>query len=195
MESCAATACSRSRAKRGRYCKSHSKKLNKYGHPLGRPIPRNWLFHFAAQAMPVIVAHSTDHPGIKLALGELQSLLGAPHVLLGSRAGDHIARIAATAIEPRYVLAMVASVALFDRDQPRFLRDAKAYRFAIARAVLSLAPCPRSIAPRSRALDAIGSLMVTRYSALLAVILAAIDTTDRQARERAAAMSAPLPTL
>jgi len=152
------------------------------------------LYWFAAQALPVI-SDNTDHPGIRIALTELQSLLDAPHAIVGGRAAEHLARIAAAQIEPRYVLAMVAAVALFDRDQPTVIRDAKSLRFATARAVCSLAPCPRSRAPRSRALEALGSHLVERYSGLLAVLLAAITSADRQARERAIAMSAPLSLL
>lgn len=192
---CVATGCRRGRTKRGRFCKPHAKRLNAYGHPLGRPLPRNWLVHFGATALRAIDANQ-DHPGIRLALNELQALLSNPRAhLSGSHSGnaaDHLTRLAVDNTEPRHVLAMVAGVVLFDSDQPGFIKGSKAYRFAVARAVCSLAPRHRSMPLGSRALEAIGSWMVDHYASLLAVIVKAVEAAEREAKERAAVMSAPL---
>ncbi len=137
-----------------------------------------------------------DHPGLSLATSELQSLLDNPQAYLSGRqagnAAEHITRIATGGVEPRHVLAMVAAIALFEQDQPYFLRNEKAYRFGVARAVCSLTPRHRSMPLTVSCLGGYRLPDGRTLLPLVAAIVSAINTADNMTKERSAAMSAPL---
>src|SRR5690348_14230254 len=122
MSLCSEPGCGRSRAPRGRYCRSHAKRLNRYGIASGKPIPRAWLLHFGEQAGRVLAANP-NHPGLVQATAELQQLLDdAREALADGRPVDpatrHLARLAAHGVTPLHILTMVAAVILFDQDNP-----------------------------------------------------------------------------
>lgn len=187
--------CGRPRLRRGRYCRHHARRLNQYGSVTGRPIPKASLLHFATKAARVLQANS-DHDGVRLATRELSTLLDEAHASV--RAGEPVdrqtkeySRLASYAVTPLHILAMVTAVGLFDSDDPRWLRDGKAYRFAVARAVINLAP-RKGEDVGSRALAAIGDYLVDNYSPLAASIVLAIKQGEENERRRRDAMATPM---
>jgi len=196
MTACAVPNCFKGRAPSSKYCRPHARRLNSYGSPTGRPIPRRWLYHHAARAKAVLEANS-GHPGLHQATDELARLLGSSRAQAVSGRIEpgsmHLARLAAEGISPVTILAMVAGVALYDRENERALRSRKEYVHAIGRAVAGLIP-RRRLASRSRAVTALGSLMVDRYAPLLAGVVKAVADVDEASRQRAVALSAPLKT-
>lgn len=197
MPLCTYPGCGRALGPRSLYCRAHANRLYLYGSPVGQPIPRPWLYHFAVQARRVLERNS-DHPGIRTAVDELQRLLARSRAL--AEAGDHsdpvtrpMALLASHGVTPIDCLAMVAAVALFDRDNPRFIINTEAYQLATARAVCAYLP-RRLQALNKTSARRLGSMLTDRYAALTAGVLKAIDDADTASKSREVAMSTPLVT-
>lgn len=187
--------CGRPRLRRGRFCRHHARRLNQYGSVSGKPIPKASLLHFATKAGRVLQANS-DHDGVRLATRELTNLLddASTSVRAGGpvdRQSKEYARLASYAVAPLHILAMVTAVALFDADEPQWLRDAKSYRFAVARAVINLAP-RKGEDVGSRTIAAMGDYLVDRYAPLAASIVLAIKQGEENEKRRHDAMATPM---
>ena len=187
--------CRRPRIKRGRFCRHHARRLNQYGSALGRPIPRPNLLHFAAQAGRLL-KDNQDHEGVLWATKELETLLtdARTRVLAGSPVDSttrEYSRLSAHGVTPLHILTMIVAVALFDEDEPRWLRDTQAYRFAVARAVLGLTS-RRGEDIGSRTLKTVGTYLVERYAPLASSVVIALKKREAEDRARHAAMSAPM---
>lgn len=195
MSLCTYPGCNRAQAPRNLYCRPHADKLYRYGSPGGRPIPRQWLYFWAIKARRVLEANS-DHAGIRLAVDELQRLLDRSKALVAAGdQSDPVSRPLALLVDhgggPIDVLMMVAAVALFDRDNPRFFLDTEAYQLATARAVCCYIP-RRTNAINKTGARRLGSMLVERYAGLTAGILKALDNAVAAAKSRDEAMAAPL---
>lgn len=187
--------CTRRRLKWGRFCRHHARKLNRYGHVLGKPIPRASLTTLATQAAQVLKAN-LSHPGYQLAAQELSNLLDQARdaVLAGASVDgptQEYARLANAGVTPLYILSMIAAVGIFDDANPGFLRDTKAYRFAVARAVVSLTSKAGEITG-SRTLETIGRRLLSLYVPLISKVVAAIRERQEREDRRMVAMEAPL---
>lgn len=192
---CHVADCHTSRLRFGRYCRTHARRLNRYGHVNGRDLPKASLAPFAAQARRILLAN-LDHPGVSRAIDELQRLLNdaserCRQGLALNHVDRHWSRLANHNVDALTILSAAAGVVLFDRDDPRYFAMGHSFAFAIARAVLTLAPLgdmPRG----SRTLVAIGSHMIDRYSELILAIVNAAAATEEDEKRRAEAMKVPL---
>ena len=187
--------CNRRRLKWGRFCRHHARKLNRYGHVLGKPIPRTTLTDFATRAATVLKAN-LSHPGYQLAAQELSNLLDQARdsVSAGGSVDEptrEYARLAKAGVTPLHILSMIAAVGIFDQANPGFLRDTKAYRFAVARAVIGLSSKAGEVTG-SRTLEAIGRRLLSLYSPLISKVVAAIRQRQEREDKRVAAMMTPL---
>lgn len=195
MTSCDYPGCGHARAPRSLYCGPHSGRVYRYGSPDGRPIPRKWLYYWAVKARRVLEANA-DHSGLRMAVDELQRLMVRSRALVqaGDRS-DPISRPMALLVDhgvtPIDLLAMVVAVALFERDQPRFLPNTEAYQLAVARAVCAYLP-RRLNALNKTAARRLGSILTDKYSALTAGVLKAFENAEEASKRRDEAMAAPL---
>jgi hypothetical protein len=188
--------CGHARRRRSRYCYHHARRLNAYANPLGRPLPIPWILSYAVAARRVLDGNP-EHAGLKAACAELDRLFSesrrAASVLSTDPLHIHFCRLAARGVTPVDVIAIYAAVALYDREHPRELRDADAFRFAVARAVCGLVP-RQGIVLRSRALERIGRHVTERYAGLAAGIVSAVEKAETNEQQRSAAMSEPFNT-
>lgn len=192
---CHVAGCGQLRTRRGRYCRHHARRLNNHGSPNGRPLPKSLLAEHVDKARRILLAN-TEHEGVSLAMRELQDKLSnandrAREGWALTRADQHWARLAGHNVSPLEILSAAASVVLYDRDDPRFFARDNSFVFAIARAVLALAP--RGDVPMgSQTLQTIGSHMIERYSALVLSVATAVRQTEAAELERKEAMQAPM---
>lgn len=195
---CSAPACLRSRRKFGRFCPIHARRLNHHGSPVGRPIHVGKLTPIALRVLQLFAAHP-DHPGLLLACGELDALLkdsarraeDGEHLTADSR---HFAQLAAHGVTAPYILAMLTAVLLYDEETPGAVPDTNALRFAIARAVGSLAshiPGIRRKPLGARALGEIGGLLLERYAGIAAAVLSHYRALERAKETRAQTLRHP----
>lgn len=207
---CQLAGCHNPKHRWGRYCQRHRKALACYGHPNGRPVAPNEIFHWAVKARRVLDAHAETHEGIKLAVAELSRALNealardetSPRHSAHPRSRSaidrnvvsHFARLARKGVTALDVLMMVVAVALLDQSDARRFPDSRSYRYAIARAVLGLVSRGPAKAIGSSTLDNIGTYLADRYSALMGVVARAVVEAEHRDTIRRVAMSAPLQT-
>lgn len=188
---CGVPSCPRLRRRFGRNCTVHARRLASYGSPLGRPMPMSKLKPYALCFLQLFRANP-DHPGLLLASTELQSLLNDSlrRVTDGETVTAdvrHLARLASHDVTAEFVLAMTAAVSILDQENPGMFPDANAVRFAVARAVCSLASRLSGTNRQplgSRALSDIGSILVDRYSPFVAAVLAHYAALQRAKEKR-----------
>lgn len=192
---CHVSGCGQLRTRRGRYCRHHARRLNNYGSPNGRPLPRSFLAEHVDKARRILLGN-IEHEGVSLAVRELQDKLTdaserARQGLALTRSDQHWARLAGHNVSPLDILSVTAGVVLYDRADPRFFARNNSFVFAIARAVLSLAP--RGDLPMgSQTLQAIGGHLVERYSALVIAVEKAASQAEADEVARKKAMEAPM---
>ncbi|WP_289298269.1 hypothetical protein [uncultured Reyranella sp.] len=192
---CHVAGCGQLRTRRGRYCRPHARRLNAFGNPNGRHLRKEAVSDYVAQARRILLAN-IEHEGVSLAIKELQGVLTdaserATNGLALTRTDQHWSRLAAHNVAPLDILSVAAGVILYDRADPRFFARNNSYVFAIARAVLGLAP--RGDMPMgSQTLQAIGGHVVERYSALILSVERAANQTAAHEEARGKAMSTPM---
>jgi hypothetical protein len=178
----------------------HDEARRRYGHPLGR---RHYRKHYAPErrAVDALFRAFPDHPDVRTACEWIAGWLRAAALGDKSRPGYvHVARLARYDVQPLDVLAEVCAVWLFAMRNPRTLPDDERTTFALAVAMLFLAPRERtatySYAKGERRVykdaghtdrAAIGNALRLTLAPLLVNVVRAIEEREQQQRERAAA--------
>jgi hypothetical protein len=192
---CHVSGCGQLRTRRGRYCRHHARRLNNFGSPHGRRLPKSHLAEHVDKARRILLAN-IEHEGVSLAVRELHDKLNdasdrARDGLALTRSDQHWARLAGHNVSPLDILSVTAGAVLYDRADPRFFARNNSFVFAIARAVLSLAP--RGDMPMgSQTLQAIGGHLVDRYSALVIAVEKAASQAEADEVARKRAMETPM---
>jgi hypothetical protein len=142
-EPCSIPHCTRNRLGVNQYCNAHSIKSLRYGHPLGRTIPRSDYQQELNEVLEMFQSHK-DHPGLVSVLKwlddwiEVASKEEAPvgNYILGR---IHVKRIHGMEISALDILAEISAVWVYAHRYPQSLPDDKRLTYALARNVIRLA--------------------------------------------------------
>lgn len=136
---CESAGCGARRFGVANYCLSHLRARQAHGHPLGRAI-RKCDYASERNRIARLLEEQPEYPGVRAALDWLQSLLTRASYGSGAIARDEFRRLAAAGVKPRSLLIEMAAVWAFAREYPNRLPDDARLSFALAAAVLKLAP-------------------------------------------------------
>jgi hypothetical protein len=199
---CAVAECGKTPATWSRHCFSHSRRLKTYGHPKARPLPVSTLLHYVARVRPIL-ERNKDHPGVRLASREVDALLA--DALNRAGRGEILSAdmklwsdMALNGATSSHVLALFCAVLANESLGTDTALSELAHVHRVARAVLSLGRLkplsaggvPKDLAARGQ--RAVGRFMLDRYSPIAANVIKAIESSQRAAVDRHAALTAPL---
>jgi hypothetical protein len=136
---CTVDGCFNSRHKVSGLCKHHSGVRDRYGHPLGRAILKR---EYQAEQGDIkeFVARNVEHAAIKAGVQWFDGLLKAVSQGLNVPAKRELKQLIYAGVDGRKCLEAVLSTWLYSNRRPSLLPDDIRLTFAIARAVLGLAP-------------------------------------------------------
>lgn len=213
MATCRARGCASHRYGIEAYCRFHRGPFKKYGHPLARSIdPREWRRELK-EVRELFDGHP-DHAGLVSVLqwtcrwlAEAKAAAGNPKAPQGS---EEVSRLANYGISPLEVVTAACAFRVWEFRNPRACPDEKAWVYALARAVLGLAPRPRrayrpgtrtarqqsrqptfALPPKASSVEAIGKLLREVWSAFYVTVWQALEQREQQKLELVAAMRAP----
>jgi hypothetical protein len=137
---CDVPRCPHARHGASRYCGGHKRRNAQHGHPEGRRIfPKE--YRIERRTVAAILSEHANHEGVKVAREWLDAWLER------AAAGDknatapaEFSRLAAAGVTGERILEECASVWMFSVRYPRTLPDDARLTFALATAVLHLAP-------------------------------------------------------
>jgi hypothetical protein len=139
---CRLSGCSFGRVAFSPFCRSHAARVERYGHPEGRPIdPKEYAFE--RQSVEKLLATHSEHEGVKSAVQWLQRWLDAAQRGEDVPGGRDFARLAAHGVLPLSILVESAALFLLAHWSPRRLPDDDRLTFAIGVRALCLAPRER----------------------------------------------------
>jgi len=174
--------------------------LNRYGHPLGKPLRSTEVAPYRRQVAS-LYARFPSHPGLLAGETILSDLLRLAQSDLRDRDfADHALRLSVSGVTPRELLERVGAVFLLARDDPRQLPDDARLDFALARAVLYARPLRRlqtrkgysvSVRPTATTCRKLGQFLRSRLAMLFHLAGEYFDQQRQRREEQAAAMRTP----
>jgi hypothetical protein len=136
---CRLSGCSLGRVAFSPFCRSHAARVERYGHPEGRPIdPKEYAFE--RQSVEKLLATHSEHEGVKSAVQWFQRWLDAAQRGEDVPGGRDFARLGAHGVSPLSILVEASALFLYSRWNPRKLPDDTRLDFAAGLRVLSLVP-------------------------------------------------------
>jgi hypothetical protein len=206
---CAVSGCRRATNTGGlaKVCNHHQKKRRQWGHPLGKKIPAK-AYATERKAVAALLDAYPDHQGVKVALDWIANWLQQ------SAHGDRtqpgyveLARLHRYSVSPRDLLIWTAGVWLYSTRNPRALPDDSRLTFALAVAILRLAPLDQTkeyvyrsgVSTKYRQAnratrEAIGNHLRLKLHPLYVQIVQGVENMKRAKREVQAALSVPFQT-
>lgn len=198
---CSAPGCTEYRDGLNSVCRAHLAPLKRYGHPLATPV-RLTEYRAAVDKASRLIAANPSHPGLSAAAAWLQSQMDAAAREDTSVAGwEEWARLKRHGVSPQDILSHVAGCFVFLAEHPHRLPDDASRSFALARAMLALAPRPRralgngaTYSPRAKpsSVSRLAKLLQAQLAPLLANIARTVREMPSPEAARGRAMSAPL---
>lgn len=136
---CRVPECSNHRAALSPYCSGHLRRVERWGDPRGRSIPRREYAGEREHAERFIEEHA-EHPAIVAALAFLRRWMD--EAKRGQRVPGQreAARLAEHGVEPRAILAEAVGLYLYAQARPHALPDDARLTFQLGAKVLALAP-------------------------------------------------------
>jgi hypothetical protein len=134
---CRLSGCTAGRVGFSPYCRAHAARVERYGHPEGRPIdPKEYAVE-RKLVEKLITAHA-DHEGVKSALQWLRKWFDAAQRGEDVPGGRDVARLAGHGMSPLSALVESSALFLYSWWSPRNLPDDERLDFAIGIRVLTL---------------------------------------------------------
>jgi hypothetical protein len=150
------------------YCRAHTKRAKRTGHPLGRGILRSEYGSHLARVVELF-GENADHQGLQAAQRLIRSLLERAAAGDATVAGAaELARLHRAGVQPREILAAVSAVFVYAHANPHRLSDDARLDYAMAHAAMQLSPRglkttrsgkTRSDPPRPSDVKALGSYL------------------------------------
>lgn len=203
---CDVPGCGQHRYALSRWCSRHAATAERQGHPLARPIrPAQWATH-RTRLRALYEQHQGSHAGLDWALSWLARWMADAVARDGQ---DHpsteVARVVRHGVQPLDVLTELASAWVFLQLNPRGAISDTNRDYVLSRAVLGLAPRPRTVTaaasrkgtsgyakqPHKAALAHVGPHLVRTLARLLANSLHSLQTEDERARAEVDLMRQP----
>lgn len=186
------------------WCGKHRQRAQSYGHPEGRRIwPRDYRGELAA--VVALFEANAEHAGLRTATGWVAEWM--QQSTFGDKAQpgyQHMRRLSDHGVTPLDVLIECSAVWLYAMRNPRTLPDDARLTFALAVAVIGLAPLecvrgyrhPTGMVPfyrraRSRVRQAIGEHLRSHLARLFVNVVRGVEQQEQQVREASASMSLP----
>lgn len=210
---CRAPGCAALRVGLHPHCKAHVTPGRRHGHPHAKALdPRLWQSE-RLQVRELFAGHP-DHPGLVAVLqyatrwlAEAKASAGHPKVPTGT---EEVARLASWGVSALEVVTEACSFKVWEARNPRSCPDGRAWTFALARAVLLLAPRPRkayrpgkqavkrdgpsatyATKPLTSSVEAIGNQLREVWAPFYVTVRAALDQREQQKVSVLEAMRAP----
>lgn len=210
---CRASGCAVPRSGLEAYCRRHVYPWKHYGSPAGRPLsPRQW--HQERKEVKELFQGHPDHGGLVSVTQSAARWLAAGKAAAGHpkapRGTEEAARLASYGVLPLEVVTEACAFMVWQSRNPRACPDDRAWTFALALAVLRLAPRPRrayrpgnrtshqmersptyDLKPRSTSVEAVGDFLRSTWAPFFVTVRAAIEARDQQKADVLASMRAP----
>jgi hypothetical protein len=214
LHACALPGCSKPRHGVERWCKDHTLRSRRHGHPNARALASK-LWSTERDLVADLLSKNVRHRGQLQAIDWLAGLIAQSVANERSFKGsEELARLARHGVTPQSILIELAAVHLYLTANPRAVPDDRAWDFAVSGAVTRLAPRPRrstrkpgtpwpvtakartnfTYSPKARpsALAFLGRHLRQSLAPFLANVQSAIETREQQQRSFEAELSAPL---
>ena len=202
---CRATSCESQRFAVSPFCKMHSRRVERHGHPEGRAVHPQRDYGLEHQLVARFIKEQRQHPAIVCALAWLQGWLDhSTQDDTKAPARQHMQRLAGHGVTATDILTEAAALVLLARWKPQALSDDVRLDFAIGSRVLALAPLdkrhggmrggrPRiySAAIGKVARRTVGNRIRSRLAALFTNMVIALEAQELADRQRRKDLEAP----
>lgn len=198
---CTVSACHSQRHGVSPFCQLHMRAALAHGHPLGRHLPRR-LYELEAREVRAILRRNAQHPALRAATewaaAWLETAGGAE---LRAPADMEVSRLARHGVTSIQIVEEVAALWTFARRNPTRVADDSRLTFALANAVLRLAPrdTSRSLGKSTRysrcnrdARAALGKQIRTTLGVFLQNLAVEVDRLAQARAEMRDALATPL---
>jgi hypothetical protein len=197
---CEIDGCYKHRRRLSRFCGFHRGHQRKNGHPMQKGI-RDYTWRTEQEQVRELLAANPSHRGVALATRFLNDWLhNRGRFSTDSPAAIERARLRRGGVQPLDVITTAAAMYLFALRNPAMLPDDERLTFALARAVLRLAPHVRRTSrgglttyqrPGALALREIGGVLRGELGVLFHNVAGAVQNKDERARDFQQTLAAP----